>query len=123
VGKKIFIVDDADFMVDMLSLIVREAGYEVVGTAFNGAQAIESIGSLAKTSSPDVVVVDFHMPKLDGMETIRRIRLLVPGVKVLLVSANATRPVVMKAKDEGVDAFIAKPFEPRSVLDALEKLA
>jgi YesN/AraC family two-component response regulator len=121
--KKIFIVDDADFMVDMLRLIAQGAGYEVVGTAFDGVRAVDSIAKLDAASVPDIVTVDFHMPKIDGMETIRRIRTLVPDVKIVLVSSHATFPVVMQAKDVGVDAFVAKPFEPRTVLDAIGKLA
>jgi two-component system chemotaxis response regulator CheY len=123
VSKKIFIIDDADFMVDMLRLIVQEAGHVVVGTAFNGMQALNAIEALSKDSIPEVVTVDFHMPKLDGMETVRRIRTLVSGVKVVLISAHATLPVVMQAKGVGVDAFIAKPFEPQAVLNAIDKLS
>lgn len=122
-SKRIFIVDDADFMVDMLRMIFESAGHKVVGTAANGPEALESIGRLSAVSAPQVVTVDFHMPRMDGMETVRRIRTLVPGVKVLLVSAHATLPVVMKAKEAGVDAFIAKPFEPRTILDAVENFA
>jgi YesN/AraC family two-component response regulator len=122
VPKKIFIVDDADVIVDMLRLIVQGGGYEVVGTALDGARALASIGKLDEASLPDVVTVDFHMPKMDGMETIRRIRALIPGVKVILVSSHATFPVVMQARDVGVDAFIAKPFEPQTVLDTIQKL-
>lgn len=120
--KKIFIVDDADFIVDMLRLIVQGAGYEVVGTALDGVRALDSIGKLDHASMPDIVTVDFHMPKMDGIEVIRKIRALVPGVKIVLVSSHATLPVVMQAKDVGVDVFIAKPFEPRTVLDAIQKL-
>jgi two-component system chemotaxis response regulator CheY len=122
VPKKIFIVDDADFIVDMLRLIVQGAGYEVVGTALDGVRALDSIGKLDNDSAPDIVTVDFHMPKMDGIETICKIRALVPGVKIVLVSSHATFPVVMQAKDAGVDAFIAKPFEPQTVLDAIQKL-
>ena len=120
--KKIFIIDDADFMVDILRIMLNEAGHRVVGTALNGSQALEAIGKLSAASAPDVVTVDFHMPRMDGMETIRRIRGIVPGVKIVLVSAHATLPVVMKARETGVDAFIAKPFEPRTVLEAIDKL-
>ena len=119
--KKIFIIDDADFMVDMLRMIVRGAGHTVVGVAYNGEQAIESIGDLPPSALPDIVTLDFHMPKMDGMEAVGRIRAVVPGVKIVLISSNATLPVVRKAKDTGVDAFIAKPFEPRIVLDAIAK--
>ena len=120
-SKKIFIIDDADFMVDMIRVIVRDGGYEVVGTAFNGGQAMDTIRALPPSGLPDIVTVDFHMPKMDGMEFINRIRALIPGVKVIMISSDATMPVVMKAKNTGIDAFIAKPFEPRTVLDALAK--
>ena len=120
--KKIFIVDDADFIVDMLHMIVEDAGHQVVGTAFDGGQALDSIQKLPPTALPDIVTVDFHMPKMDGLETIEKIRSLIPGVKILLISSHATRPVVMKAKDAEVDVFIVKPFEPQVVLDAIENL-
>lgn len=110
-------------MVDMLRVIFAEAGHRVVGTAVNGPEALESIGKLPAVAVPEIVTVDFHMPRMDGMETVRRIRNLVPDVKILLVSAHATLPTVMKAKEVGVDAFIAKPFEPQTILDAIEKLA
>ena len=120
-SKKIFIIDDADFMVDMLRVILRDAGYEIVGTALDGEQALESMKVLPLSALPDIVTLDFHMPKMDGMEALDRIRALIPGVKIVLISSNSTLPVVMRAKDARVDAFIAKPFEPQTVLDAIEK--
>lgn len=122
-SKKIFIIDDADFMVDMLRVIMHEAGYEVVGVAFNGEQGIESIKALPPPDLPDIVTLDFHMPKMDGMAAIAHIRALVPGVKIVLISSDSALPVVMEAKSVGVSAFIVKPFEPQIVLDALAKLA
>ena len=119
--KKIFIIDDADFMVDMLRVVMCDAGYEVVGVAFNGEQALESMRVLPPSALPDIVTLDFHMPKMDGMEAVDSIRAIVPGVKIVLISSDSTMPVVMRAKDVGVDAFIAKPFEPRIVLDAIAK--
>ncbi|MDR2522705.1 MAG: response regulator [Synergistaceae bacterium] len=121
-AKKIFIVDDADFMVEMLRVILREAGHTVVGIALNGEKALDAIRALPSASFPDIVTVDFHMPKMDGMATVSALRSLVPSVKVVLVSAHATLPLVMKAKEAGVDAFISKPFEPQTVLEAISKL-
>ena len=122
-SKKIFVIDDADFMVDMLCLIMRGAGYEIAGTALNGEQALETIRALPQVALPDIVTLDLHMPKIDGMEAVDRIRALVPGVKIVMISSNSTLPVVRRAKDVGVDAFIAKPFEPQTVLDAIAKFA
>jgi two-component system chemotaxis response regulator CheY len=122
VPKKVFIVDDANFMVDMLRLLIGEAGHEVVGTASNGLQALELLARLGKDSLPDVVTVDFHMPKMDGLETVGKIRSLVPDVRIILISSHATLPVVLKARESGVDAFVAKPFEPQTVLNAIDGL-
>ena len=120
--KKIFIVDDADFIVDMLSLILQDAGHEVVGTAFNGAQALDSIRDLPSASTPDIVTVDFNMPKLSGLETIEGIRSLAPNAKFVMISSHATRTVATMAKDAGVDAFIVKPFDPQRVLKTIANL-
>jgi len=122
-AKKIFIIDDADFMVDMLRVIMIGAGHEVVGVALNGEQAVELIKALPSSALPDVVTLDLHMPKMDGMEAVSRIRAIVPGVKLVLVSSDSTLPVVMRAKDAGIDAFIAKPFELQTILDVIAKLA
>jgi len=122
VPKKIFIVDDADFIVDMLCLILRNAGHVVVGAALNGAQALDSIRELPSASIPDIVTVDFHMPKLGGMETIEKIRSLIPDVKIVLISSHATKEVATRAKDARVDAFIVKPFDPQTVLDTIANL-
>lgn len=122
VPKKIFIVDDADFMVEMLRVLFSEAGHKIIGTALSGIEAVAKIEELGAASVPDVVTIDFHMPKMDGMETIRRLRAIVPTAKFLVVSAHATMPVAMRARETGVDAFIIKPFEPQAILDAVNKL-
>jgi CheY-like chemotaxis protein len=60
---------------------------------------------------------------MDGLETIHRIRALVPDVRIVLISSHATLPVVLRARENGVDAFVAKPFEPKTVLNAVSGLA
>lgn len=122
-SRSVFIIDDADFMVDMLRLVLVEGGYTVVGSATDSLQGLEQLrDSVAKSQRVDIVVVDLHMPKLDGFETICEIRAILPKAKVLLVSANATLPVALKAKELGVDGFIVKPFEPETVLETLRKI-
>ncbi|MDR1873799.1 MAG: response regulator [Synergistaceae bacterium] len=120
--KRVFILDDADFIVDMLCAILKDAGHRIVGTAGNGPDALEAIAKLPADSMPEIVTVDFYMPRMDGLETINRIRALLPDVRILLISAHATLPVAMKARETGVDAFIVKPFEPRTLLETLDRL-
>ncbi|MDO4786834.1 MAG: response regulator [Fretibacterium sp.] len=122
-SRSAFIIDDADFMVDMLRLVLSEGGYSVAGSATDALVGLEQLRRLTSASKTvDIVIVDLHMPKLDGFETIRGIREILPKAKVLLVSANATLPVALKAKAIGVDGFVVKPFEPETVLETLRKM-
>ncbi|NLL37954.1 MAG: response regulator [Fretibacterium sp.] len=122
--KRVLLVDDADFMLDMLQMLLSGAGYVIAGVALSGMEALEFLRtSLEEGEAIVIVVVDFHMPKLDGVETIRRIKALLPKVKILLISANSTLPVALKAKEVGVDAFIVKPFESKTLLEAVRKLS
>lgn len=122
--QNVFVVDDADFMVDMLRLILEEGGHRVVGSAADGIRAVEQLReAVSRSLTVDVVLVDLYMPKRDGFETVREIRAILPDVKVLLVTANATLPVVLKAKELGIDGFIVKPFEPETLLEALRKIS
>ena len=122
--QNVFVVDDADFMVDMLRLILEEGGHGVVGSAADGIRAVEQLREVVSRSlTVDVVLVDLYMPKRDGFETVREIRAILPDVKVLLVTANATLPVALKAKELGIDGFIVKPFEPETLLEALRKIS
>lgn len=118
----VFIIDDAEFMVDMLRLILVEGGHVVVGSATDGIQGLEDLRRIASRSQAvDVVIVDLHMPKLGGFEAIAQIREIYPRARVLLVTADATLSVALRAKEIGVDGFIVKPFEPETVLGALRK--
>lgn len=122
-SRSVFIIDDADFMVDMLRLVLSEGGYAVAGSATDSLQGLEQLRRIvSEAQTVDIVIVDLHMPKLDGFETIRKMREVLPKAKVLLVSANATLSVALKAKELGVDGFIVKPFEPETVLAALRKI-
>lgn len=121
-SRNVFIMDDADFMVDMLRLVLAEGGYTVVGAATDSLQGLEQLRDAVETSQVvDIVVVDLHMPRLDGFEAIREIQTILPDAKVFLVSADSTLSVALKAKELGVDGFIVKPFEPKTVLATLQK--
>lgn len=124
-SKKIFIIDDADFMVDMICIILKDAGYSIAGSSTDSSRAIEDMRELSASlgaSAVDAVLVDLHMPKLDGFAVIQEIRGIFPNAKILLVSANSSRPVALKAVELKVDGFVVKPFEPDVFLTEVEKL-
>lgn len=114
-GKRILITDDTAFMRLLLQKILTENGYEVVGEADNGKEAVR----LFERHRPDLVTMDITMPILNGVEALKRIRALDPNAQVLMVSAMGQKNMVMQALREGARGFLVKPFEKEKVLQAV----
>ncbi|GAB6138463.1 response regulator [Halanaerobaculum tunisiense] len=117
-GKEILITDDANFMCTMLSKIVKENDYEVVGMAENGEDAIEKYKEL----DPDLVTMDITMPGMDGIEATKEIIDYDPEAKIVVCSAMGRKPMVLEAIEAGAKDFIVKPIKPEKVNEILEKL-
>ncbi|ACX53097.1 response regulator receiver protein [Ammonifex degensii KC4] len=117
-GKRVLIVDDAAFMRMMIKNILTKHGYEVVGEAANGKEAVE----LYKQLKPDVVTMDITMPEMDGIEGVKAIRAIDPNAKIIMISAMGQQAMVMEAIQAGAKDFIVKPFQQERVLQALERV-
>ncbi len=94
---------------------LREGGYDVVGEASNGEEAVK----LAREFKPDVVVMDVKMPVMDGItaaEHIAKERL----APVVLLTAFSQTELVERARDAGAMAYVVKPFTPADLLPAVE---
>jgi len=113
----VLVVDDDGVMRELLKGILRTGPYTVVGEASNGEQAL----SLAGTLKPQVVCLDIHMPKMDGIQCLESLRAAHPGVKVVMISGDATLPMVQGALGKGASGFIVKPFNATKVLDTLRR--
>ncbi|MGM0508815.1 MAG: response regulator [Fusobacteriota bacterium] len=116
--EKVMIVDDTAYMRMVLRKILEEAGYEIVAEGENGKEGVQKY----KEHKPDIVTMDLTMPKMDGIEAIKRILEIDPNAKVLVVSAIGTEQNVMKAIENGAKDFIKKPFEPDRVIKTLKGL-
>lgn len=113
---KILIVDDAAFMRMVLRKIIEDAGYEVIGEAANGEQAVEEY----KRHKPDVVTMDLTMPVMDGITATRKIREFDPDAKILVTSAMGQQTVMVKdAIHWGAYDFVVKPVDRDRLLAAL----
>ena len=101
---KVMVVDDTTHVREMLSAILSVSGFDVVGESGDGPQAVEAVDAWA----PDVVVVDYRMPGVDGLETARRIRARRPDQTIILHSAFVDRDLAEAAAAAGVALCLAK---------------
>lgn len=117
--KRLLIVDDAIFMRKLIGGVAAEAGWEVVGEAGNGLEAIR----LYEQLRPDLVTMDLVMPEMGGLEALRHIRAADVNARVVVVTALDQKQILMDSFREGAIDFIVKPFERQRVLNLLAKLA
>ena len=115
---RVLIADDASFMRQMIREIIEPEGYEVVGEATNGVEAVEKYQEL----HPDLVTMDIVMPKRSGIDAVKGILADDPGARVVMCSALGQETLVMEALQAGAKDFIVKPFKPDSVVATLEKI-
>lgn len=114
---KILIVDDAAFMRMMIKDILTKNGYEVVGEAQDGAEAVEKYKEL----NPDLVTMDITMPEMDGITALKQIREYDPNAVVIMCSAMGQQAMVIDAIQAGAKDFIVKPFQADRVIEAIQK--
>ncbi len=115
--RKLLIVDDAMIMRLRLREIAIRTGWEVVGEAANGENAVEQFQSLR----PDLVTMDIVMPKMDGIEALRAIRAADPTAKVCMVSAINQKEKIAECIQLGAIDFIVKPFDTQRLESFFEK--
>ena len=114
----VLVCDDAIFMRTMISDILSQAGYDVVGEAETGVQAVERFKEL----NPDLVTMDIVMPDMGGIDAVREIMKIAPNAKVLMCSAMGQQALVVEAIQAGAKDFLVKPFQPSRVLEAVQRV-
>ncbi|MEF2968980.1 response regulator [Paenibacillus sp. M1] len=118
-SNKILVVDDAAFMRLMLKNMLTKNGYEIVGEAENGQEAIEKYRAL----TPDLVTMDITMPVMEGVEAVRQIKSFDPDAKIIMCSAMGQQTMVVESLQAGARDFIVKPFQEERVLEAIRKVS
>ena len=117
-SNNILLVDDAAFMRMMLKDILTKNGYNVVGEAENGAQAVEKYKEL----KPNLVVMDITMPELDGIQAAKAIKAEDANALIIMCSAMGQQAMVIEAIQAGAKDFIVKPFKPDRFLKTVSTL-
>ena len=116
--KKVLIADDATFMRMSIRQMLEGNGFEVVGEAKDGIEAI----SLYKQLTPDIVTMDITMPNLTGIEALKGIRKFDPNATVVMITAMGQESMVRDAVISGAKSFIVKPFKEEHLIKVLSRL-
>jgi CheY-like chemotaxis protein len=101
---RVVVVEDTDHVRQMLTAMLDVDGFEVVGSAGDGPAAVATVVDM----KPDVVIVDYKMPAVDGLETARRIRQHRPDQPIILYSAFIDDQVAQAAEEAGITLCLGK---------------
>jgi len=110
--KRLLVVDDETEICDFLKMFFEDRGFTVT-TANSGQKALDQLDQV----KPHVILLDIHMPAMDGLTALREIKKRLPDAKVIMVTAIETRDKIEEAMRLGADNYITKPLS----LDYLEK--
>ena len=113
---RVLVVDDHALFAEALMLTLGiDERIEVIGSASSGAEAV----SLAEALRPDVVLMDVHMPSMDGIEATRRVRSVSPGSRVVIVTAARPREIAAHALAAGAERCLTKDTPAVRLVDAI----
>jgi len=116
-GKTILIVDDEFGVLEVLEFILSDAGFTVV-SALNGQEAV----ALLKENKPDLAIVDFMMPILDGNGVIQAIRADKRLRKIPIILASALPEKTIRERCDGYTTFLRKPYKTEQLMEEISKL-
>jgi CheY-like chemotaxis protein len=112
-NKTILVADDESHILNVVSLKLTNAGYTVF-TAVDGQEALE----LATAQRPDLLITDYHMPQLSGLELCQRLRQnpATAGIPTIMLTARGYSLEPSDTEQNGINCMLSKPFSPRQLL-------
>ena len=116
---RVLVVDDSDVIRTLITVNLELEGFEVV-TAVDGQDALDKVREV----HPDVVTIDVKMPRLDGFDTVERMRAdpRTQDLKIAMVTACAQVDDLRRGDEVGVDAYVTKPFDPTTLVRTVRDL-
>lgn len=118
-GKTILVADDESHILNVVSLKLTNAGYTVF-TAGDGQEALE----LATAQRPDLLITDYHMPQLSGLELCQRLRQnpATAGIPTIMLTARGYSLESSDTELNGINRMLSKPFSPRQLLATVSEM-
>lgn len=120
-GATLMVVDDSQVFRNRIARLAGDArlgGVRVVAQAENGRVAVV----LACQHQPDLVTMDLTMPEMDGPACLEVLRTVLPGARILVVSALSDRATALRALSRGAHGFLLKPFSDEQMIESLQEL-
>lgn len=117
-GRRVLLAEDNDVNALLTVSVLERDGHEVI-RVLNGREAVEALNTQARF---DIVLMDMHMPEMDGVEATRALRDDGHGVHVVALTANAYSEDRQRCLDAGMDDYLSKPVEPEALRDILINL-
>lgn len=114
-GRRLVIVDDDNEVRRALSSILSEYGFDVLGEGSDGFDAV----LLALELKPEVMLLDVRMPRLGGLEAARRIRVLDPSMRFVILSAYDDPTLQQESRDLGASAYLVKGCSLNELVEAI----
>ncbi|MDR0676955.1 MAG: response regulator transcription factor [Elusimicrobiota bacterium] len=116
---KILVVDDEKDFSDLIKVVLKKHDYEVF-LAYNGEEALQRVSEI----KPDLLILDLNMPKMDGYEVCKRIRLTYSykDIAVLMLTVRTLEQDYIEGFSCGSDDYMVKPFEPKELLARIKNL-
>jgi two-component system phosphate regulon response regulator PhoB len=117
-GKTILVADDEAHILHVVSMKLRNAGFTVI-TARDGQEALELAGS----EKPDLLITDYHMPGLSGLELCRRLKEepATSHIPAIMLTARGYNLEASDTEKSGIVRMISKPFSPRLLLEMVNE--
>ena len=117
--KKILVADDETHILHVVSLKLRNAGFNVL-TARDGQEALE----LAQQEQPDLIITDYHMPQLSGLELCQRLKQdpATSGIPAIMLTARGYHLEPYDTQQSGILRMLSKPFSPRQLLTTVNEM-
>jgi DNA-binding NarL/FixJ family response regulator len=116
---RVLLVDDHSLFLEGLHNLLRAGGYQVVGAAHDGMEALQ----LARSLRPDVILMDIRMPGCDGLTATRLIQAEMPECKIVMLTTSAEDADLFEALKSGASGYLLKNLEPNQLFDYLSGLA
>ena len=114
---RILVVDDLEFMRTLIRDILEKGGHEIVAEAADGRQAL----LLRRAWKPDLTLMDISMPRMDGLEALKRIKKESPQSRVVMCSSLGAQDKILDAIRLGAADYVVKPFRKERLLSAVRK--